>query len=297
MFPNLPQRLMIALTVVVGGLIWALAAGPLSAGDALGGLSLWQARIGWLAALGLWLVAALPAVGLGLVTASTGNVLGGVFATAGALGLLAIFGGPIDGWLWRSELPGAYAWLAVELAFMAGVWAGLLALLQWTSGPLRAHIGARLGGHTPAHASPLTRPGGQGLIALLATAAIGGGLSELLLKTTDVGQVMWGLVLGFLLAGLVGRVAVPRASPAMPLLAPFLTGIVAYGYLALEYLTGSAVIAAWYGGDLPGLGLALPIHYASAGLAGAAMGVGAGQLLERAHRDEAAPTQESAGSE
>jgi hypothetical protein len=52
-------------------------------------------------------------------------------------------------------------------------------------------------------------------------------------------------------------------------------------------MTADALMLAKHLGELLGLGLALPIHYAAAGVAGATLGVGLGQALEHNYQQTA----------
>ena len=63
------------------------------------------------------------------------------------------------------------------------------------------------------------------------------------------------------------------------LLAPTLTSAAWYLFIGLTGGSGDQMLAAHFAGESWNVGLALPIHYASAGVAGAAIGIGWSQQL------------------
>src|SRR5699024_2655579 len=140
MFPVFRQRLLIAISIAIGAIVWWQAVGPMRAGDALTGISLFQAQIGPLAAIFLVIAAGIPAILLGLSVTAIGNPLSGVFVITASLAALAGAGGGIQGFMWRSSLPGGYGWLIGESI----IWlAGLLAVF-WLLGRAGPHISNRL---------------------------------------------------------------------------------------------------------------------------------------------------------
>jgi hypothetical protein len=290
MLPNVKQRLWIALALVLGGLMLLSVAGLVAPSDGSTGLVVLEARIGPAAGVALVAVAALPAVALGVVAAAAGNALGGVFTVAGAIAFLGVAGGSTSGWLWRSALPGSYWLLAVEMLLWAGGLIGVMAAIQQGRPWVRQRMPASLRSDQPSHPSPLRWPSQSGLLGGVIAAVLGGVAANLLLRSTDMGQITGGLILAFTLAGLIARTTCPKASPTPILLSPCLTGLAGYAYLAVSYVTTDQVLAAWYAGQLLNLGLALPIHYASAGVMGAAMGVGFAQGLEQIHQEAVAET-------
>ena len=286
MLPIFRQRLLLAAALVVGGLVWSWAAGPMGAADASGGISLFDARIGVLPGLVLMVAAGLPALGLGVFVSATGNPLSGVFTVACGLMFVAIGGGPIDGYLQRHALPGAYGWLLAEMVLWAGLWGALLVGLMRGRAWLRPRVG-RLSteAYWPEPEEGYTNwPSVRSLLAGLVSAAVAGGMCTVLLPVTDTGQVVGSLLLGFIIGGLLGQLVAPQASPVAILLSPAALGVAAYGYVLLSpaLSTEQQVLAAWYGRELWGPALALPIFYASAGVAGAAIGVGMGQSISQA---------------
>jgi len=280
MLPQLKHRLVIGLSLVIGGLCWLLALGALTAADGSTGLSLMDAHVGTVSAVLVVIAAGLPAMILGLVTASTGNPLAGTFTVSGSLLLLGSMGGSIDGYLRRGELPAGYRPLAIE----AVIWLVLLAVvivgidrLQTRVRPglrflaTQRHLGTR---------TKLTWPNGPALLAGLITAVAGAFICNLLIQSSDGGQVNGALLLGFGVAALVGNMAIPQRNPVVILLSPLAVALVAYLWVAQSYPTTDALLADLYTHHLLNLALALPIQYASAGITGCALGVGLAQTLE-----------------
>jgi len=286
MLPNLKQRLAMTLAIIAGGALLVWRQSWLLPADGSPGLVMLDSRLGpvmaWLALVALLA----PVAAMGLVVSAMGNRLGGVFATAAALAVLAIAAGPADGWYGRAELPTGYWPLAIEALLWAGLWALLLALIDRLSPPVAGGLPRVISSDRPSHATRFHLPGGQGLIGCVIAAALGGVVSNVLLRSSDVGQVTGALIVGFTVGGVVARASVPSASPTAIVLSPMLAAMVGYGYLATRFITRDAVLAAKYQDALLGLGLALPIHYAAAGVAGAAIGLGLGHSLEHNAQQE-----------
>ncbi len=286
MLPIFRQRLLIAAAVLVGGLCWLAASGPLRADDGSTGLSLVAGRSGWPIALAAVLLAGLPAMIGAALSSALGHPLTGLFVASAALMVPAASGGPINGFLWRAELPGAYAGLAFETLLWLVVLVGLMALISRCRVPVRQFLS---GLATDEHYGDQTRlrgPGPRALLAGLITAAAGALLCNILLQSSDTGQVVGALVIGFAVAALVTQLILPQRNPTAMVAAPLIVAAGAYLYVLVSYTHGDEVLRAWHVGELPGLALALPIHYASAGVAGACMGIGIGQAVDRA-RDAA----------
>ncbi len=280
MLPQLKHRLIIGLSLVIGGLGWLLALGALTAADGSTGLSLMDARIGTPNAVLILIAAGIPAIVLALLTASTGNPLTGVFTLCGSLLLLGCMGGSIDGYLRRADLPNGYRLLAVESV----IWVFFLALVIFLIDGLRARVRPGLQMLTPKHhlgtRTQLTLPGAKPLLAGLITAAGGAFICNLLIQSTDGGQVNGSLILGFGVAALIGNMAVPQRNPVMILLSPMLVAIVAYLWVAHAHPTTDSLLMDLYSHNFLNLTLALPIQYASAGVTGCTLGVGLAQTLE-----------------
>ncbi|MEZ6192731.1 MAG: hypothetical protein R3C45_15765 [Phycisphaerales bacterium] len=287
MLPPLKHRLVIGITLVIGGLCWLLALSSLRAVDGSTGLSLMDARVGTASAVLIVVIAGLPACIAGLLSASTGNPLTGAFTVAGALIPLTTIGGSITGYFQRAALPGVFKPLAVEsviwLVYMAVVLVVIDRLRKRVrpclSGlAVRQHLGTGTG---------LTLPNVNALLAGLVATAGGAFVCNLLLQSPDGGQVNCGLVIGFAVSALVAQTALPQHNPVVILLSPMVVAIGAYLWVGSSYTTPDALLADIYSGDLPKLALALPMQYASSGVAGCAIGVGLAQTMEHARRTTA----------
>lgn len=291
MFPAFRQRLLIAAAMVVGGLVWLMAAGPLGAADASVGLSLFDARAGVLPGLVVLIAAGLPALTMGLIVAATGHPLAGVFTVATGLTFLAGAGGSIEGYLWRHTLPAGYGWLLAE----AGLWAVMLAAMLGAIRRLRPGLRARLGAlATDAHWGEQTKlglPDGRALLAGGICLLVGALICVPLLQSEATAQVIGSLLLAFTVGGLIAHTVVPQSNPVPILLSPLVLAAAAYAHVAFlaDFQSHEQVIATWYRGELWGPALALPIFYASAGVTGCALGIGLGQAINEA-REQAVTT-------
>lgn len=287
MLPPLKHRLVIGITLVVGALCWLLALNSLRAVDGSTGLSLMDARVGTVPAVLIVILAGLPACIAGLLAASTGNPLAGAFTVVGALMPLTMVGGSMMGYFRRAALPGVFK----PLAFESVIWLVYLAVVFVVIDRLRKrvrpglsrlavkqHLGTR---------TELTIPNLNALLAGLVAAAGGAFVCNLLIQSADGGQVNCGLVIGFTGAALIAQTAVPQRNPVVILLSPLLVAIGAYLWVGSSYTTPDALLADLYSGDLPNLALALPIQYASSGVAGCAIGVGLAQTMEHARQTTA----------
>lgn len=280
MFPKIQQRLVILFAAVIGGLVWLTVVGPLRAEDGSPGLSLFFARSTPMLAMVLAVVAGIPALALAVATAVRGNPLSGVFAWAGALCFLAATGGNIEGWVHRStNLPGDYGYLIGELFVWFAVLIVCLAGIQKLRAPLRnrfallrydAHLGSDM---------KIAIPDSTSMMSGLICAVVGGVGCFFLLRDFDTGQVMWSLGLAFAIGGLVAHLCVPNNNPVPILVSPILVAVAGYAWVIKDHNTANAFREAWNSGELPGMALALPIHYASAAVAGGALGIGWGQAL------------------
>jgi len=280
MLPTMRRRSVIVLAMMIGAMAWTSIYGLLSPVDGSSGVSLMSSRIGTPGATLLVAVTGLVGLGLGLIVSVMGNPLGGVFAVAAGLSALAIKGGSIDGWMLRSDLPGDYACLMMGvLIWQTGV-VIILYAVGWLRSPLRAlwpalayddHLGVDI---------HLRFPQLQAWSAGGVCAVCGLGVGCVLIRTSDVGQVIAALLVSFGIGGLVAGVIFPRVNPIGILFSPAMVAIAAYTYMWTGFDNSEAVLRAWYGQQLPGIALALPIHYISAGVGGAAAGVGMSQVIE-----------------
>lgn len=273
------HRLVIGAVVLVGALCWLLARGPLTAADDALGLSLLDARVGLVMGVVLLLLAGLPAMLGGVVASSTGNPLTGAFAVSFSLLPLAALGGSIDGWLRRADLPGGYK----SLAFEAGVWLVMLGVVFAVMDMLRMRASRNLKvlavEQHLGEGTTMGLPDGKALLAGLVTAVGGAFVSNLLIRSSESGQVNCALILGFGVAGLIAYMSVPQRNPLVMLLSPMIVAVCAYLYIGSAYSTTDGLVEALYTHRVLNLGLALPIQYAASGVLGCTIGIGLAQTL------------------
>src|SRR5690606_32838655 len=91
----------------------------------------------------------------------------------------------------------------------------------------------------------------------LLTAAIGGLLTHLMLKSVDPGQIVGGLILAFAVAAVIGKTVVPQMSAGAAVLAPMAVGIAGSLWVVFnpDLSTAAEIQRAWYRDELPGLAL------------------------------------------
>ncbi len=288
MLPPTRQRIIIVLAVTVSIVAWLSFRGWLVSPDLSEGISLTATASGWAGTAVALVVAGAIATAAGLIAGSAGHPLAGVYVVAMGLCVLAGWGGPMDGWMRRSNLPGAYAGLIVE----TGVWHLGMAAVVWLTWRVRPRIRRLLPGVIvdAAHedVDMPGRPDVSALLALLVAVIVGGVLCWVMQRSTDEGQVIGTLIAAFTLAGLAAQVCFPENRHVLLiLLSPAGVAIVAYSAAMALYPGDTQTLAAWFniGGfdphapRMPGPALVLPIYYASAGVAGAAMGVGLAQNI------------------
>jgi len=288
--PTIRQRLILTVAIAVGGLVWACAADVLGAPDGSSGLSLVSSRLGLAPAIAVAVTAGLGAVALGLVVAAVCQPISGVLAVAGALCILAATGGSAEGWLRRSQLPGDYGWLIVEVLIWQ-VWiVALLLLIRWLHLGLRNRWAAITRREHGDDSSPVPVGGPNqpihtvGAAVICAAIAVAGG--HLLIRNNDTGQVICSLLVAFAVGAVIALAIFPRAAVTGILFSPALVAIAAYSWVLLRFEDNDQVLAAWYLQEqmgsaaepmLPTLALILPIHFASAALAGCCIGIKMGQ--------------------
>lgn len=292
------QRLFIAAAAAIGAACWLLAIRFLAPSDGGSGLTLIHAHTGVITATIITLLLAVPAVLCGLIVSATGNPLAGVFTAAMALLILAAAGGPIDGWLLSITGPSAYRGLAFEMVlWLIGV-TGVMMLIQISRPKLREAglqsnaVKTLFGVDHSGLTAYLNWPTSRGLGAGAVCALVGGVVAMVLIRSSESGQVIGSLLVAFTIGGVCGQMVLPRgSSPVVMLLAPGAVAIAAYMLVATGYTSHDQLLTAWFAQTRTGAGfsdrllslaLALPIHYASAGVAGAAMGVGLGQSIQAA---------------
>lgn len=280
MFPILRLRILILLTAVLGGWAWASVEPSLRSIEGTSGLSLLDARTGLIVAVALVLISGLPALLLGLFTSALGHPLSGLFAIACALTALAISGGPMEGFLRSQPLPNAYRILIMEtLLWHVGMLAVVIVGIR-SFGPMLRRGFARLAtdDHLGTH-TRFTKPDVNAWMAGLLTTGIAGFLGHLLLRSSDTGQVVGGLIAAFALGSLAAQWIFPQHNPLPMLLSPLVISLIGYSYALLNFPTHESLLEAWYAQRLSGLALALPIHYVSAGIVGVTLGIGWAQSL------------------
>jgi len=280
MLPRLQHRLIIGLALVVGGLGLLYAQGALTAADGSSGLSLIDARVGLFAAIIVLLVAGLPAIIGAIICSATGNPLAGAFCLGSSLLVLASIGGSIDGFFQRALLPDDFKRLAIESIVWLVLWAVVLMVVDRVRLKSRPLLGWLVSQQHLGTTTRLKVPGFRPILAGLVTAAIGAFICNLLIQNSDGGQVNSSLVIGFTLAAMAGKMAVPQRNPLVILLSPLIVAAGTYLWVASSYHSADALLVHLYRHDLMSLALGLPIQYASAGVAGCAMGVGLAQSLE-----------------
>ncbi|MBH05668.1 MAG: hypothetical protein CMJ20_05040 [Phycisphaeraceae bacterium] len=283
MFPTVKQRVIIATGILIGAGLFAMGKELLMATDAGSGISLISSRVGPTIATGLIAGIGLPVLAMGIFSSSSGHPLSGIFLISTSLFILA---GSIEGWLFRSssaagsELPQRYVALIVETTlWQIGVLATIFAI-HISRKKLRALLPIAA---TSSHLGDDTNfklPRGLSLASGLACAMISALLGLILLKDNNAVQIMAGLFIAFSLGSLVTQLILPTNTNPVPLLlSPALVAITTYAYVQFKFQSADEFYAAMWTSRLPGLALALPIHYVSAGVAGVALGIGWAQGL------------------
>ena len=201
MMPVMRQRIVILAAALGGAVFWISLASWLRAADNSSGLSLMSARVGPLWAMLMVALAGVVSLGLGLIASAMGNPLSGVFAVSTGLSVLATYGGTIDGWLSRAQLPDDYKLLMMEmLIWQCGVTV-MLAAIRWLRSPTRAiwpalayndHLGVDL---------HLKLPRLQACAAAVVCGVCGLAIGWMMIRTSDVAQVIGSLLLGLVWGG------------------------------------------------------------------------------------------------
>jgi len=285
-FPSIRQKLIVLLAVLVGGWSWGVASAPLAAADGSTGISLVSGRLALPMAVAVVLLAGLPAIGLGLAASACSNAICGLFVVAVSLCVLAAHGGSMQGWALRTDHASAgYLQLALEvLVWHAGV-LFLLALIQFVRLRARARWPAAALDDRPDNvlSVPFGRPWSVG--AGLVSAAVAAVVASCLIRSADGGQVIGSLLVAFALGGIAAGAVFPGCNPLGVLCSPAVVAVAAYVWVAFQFAghEQADLLAAWYlrqgAGDgfaLPSVAIALPIHYASAGVVGCCMGISIG---------------------
>jgi len=272
MLPSITQRVMILLALGVGALCWA------SAGDG----SAWADGGPWLLSgdAATLLLLGVPAVLLGLWVSVTGHPVAGMFVCGGSLMLPAWIGGPIDPWLYASEQPGGYIHAIIESFVWAVLIAGMAMACRIVRSQFRDRLSERLASRHFGASDPWFGPMLPTLIGFMLATAVGLGMTFVLVQSSATGQVTWSVFVAFVVAGLVSQVTVRGGGILVVLLSPMLAAVLGYGYTIMSHANDVALLSAWYSEQLMGWAMVRPIDYASAGLAGCAIGIGVGQALD-----------------
>ena len=283
------HKLIMTISIIAGGAVWVCAADVLRAADGSSGFSLMSAPSGPLLATGAVAVCGIPALLLALLAAVSRRAS----SVTLALCVLAIAGGETDGWLLRSSIPGDYVGLLAELPiWIAGLVLAVF-VFERAAQPLRQLWPAlidRDDGDTPSGLDvSITQWAAPDVLAALICAIIGAVVASFLARTSDIGQIIGALMLGFGVGGFIAQKTFPHRNPMGLLISPMVVAAVVYGHTLSQFDTADQLIEAWYltgGGSqadlptLPGLALALPIHFVSAGVCGACMGSTIGRKLQ-----------------
>ncbi|MEQ9460427.1 MAG: hypothetical protein RIG82_05700 [Phycisphaeraceae bacterium] len=268
MLPTVPQRLVMFVAIVACGVTLIALSGPAMPPGGWSGLTVMDARGGILPAAAMLGLAALPAVIAGVGMAVWSGVASGAFTLAASLMILAWYAGPIDGLLFRADpLAQVYIDLAIETIGWLFLWSVMLLI----AGIL--HSGVR---------DKASRPKGSvgGSIAGGAICGVVGAVvANVIAKSTDSGQVAGALLIGFAVGGMVARSSVPSARPWGLLVSPLVVALGVYLATWFNFTSDQMLEQSWFSGRLNGLALMLPIFFASAGVAGAAMGYGMGRKV------------------
>ena len=289
MFPRLPQRMFIGVTMVLGGLVWLSAKQFLSAQDGSGGISLLSAQIGPVGAMALVLAASVPTVVMSVLVSARGNPLAGIFAASATLGVLAVDGGAMIDWIRMQDeadaLPSAYGGLILETLF----WQLPLVVLIITIGKARDSVRRRWPilssdkhcGTEPPWSLPNLQAIGGGLLCAL----VSGVLCFLILRVGDTKQVIVSLLIVFTIGGLMGQMVFPQPNPIAILLSPMIVAVAGYAYVQVKFNSSGQTLAAIWDMTLRGPPLALPIHFASAAVAGSSVGIGWAQVIVQSNQE------------
>lgn len=283
------QRICGLVTLLIGATLWSLASRAWVAPDGSTGLSLLDGRAGVLLSLLTVLVVASFVAIPALATSAMGNQLKAPALVAIALVVPAWRAGPIDGWIYRHDLPSAYVWLIAEVLLWFTMFGLLLLLARWTE----RQLPQRWPQFWPEPDRPSTADGlpettWTQSLAGFACATFGGALiASALIHTTDPAQVTISLIIAFIFATMGAQFAFPKADALALLMSPAAFAILAYARVALAFDSQPEALAAWYSSHgslfaaMAGGAQALPIHYASAGISGAALGTMWAQGWER----------------
>ena len=312
MLPTITHRLMMVAVIVIGTLAWMTVFARIQPADGSDGISLMDARTAvWAAGL-LLLIAGLPAMLGGLYVSAAGNPLSGVFTTGFCLMIFAGLGGSSEGLIfrhadWASSGGGSelFILLGIELALWALAWGLMLLLIRRYRPRIRRRFVPRrfltvydrsddrlTEEDTPRfvlHTLPML----AGLVC--------GGMGWLgcwyLIRTPSSGQVIGAILVSFTVASMTARLIIPNGNVVYLVFSPLVAGLIAYGRMAIHHGGASStdLIQMLNVDAIHGPALALPIHWASAGMVGVATGIGMAQAIDRVRFADAQAKPDSPG--
>jgi len=283
------QRIGIALGVLLGSFCWLGVLPSLKSATGTQGIVLLDAPMGVMACL-LVMAAAVPILVLSTVLCAVGRFTTGVSVFAGSLLVLAYTGGSTMGWLQRVDLPGAYWQLITEMLLWQVMLLGAIALIYQFRPAVHRQLPALIRRNSQ-WKTVLKKPGVNELIAAVISCVIALIMSYLLIQNASINQILCSLVFSFALGAGIGQTLMPNTNPVAIFMSPCVVAIAAYLLVLFRYEDQLLVVQAlFYGSEpggaitaqFPGPALALPIHYASAGLLGCCIGIG----IVRAAADE-----------
>ena len=288
---------MMVAAIVVGTLAWMLVFPSLVPADGSPGVSLMDARAGtWLAGA-LLLFAGVPALLGALYVGAAGNPLSGIFTVGFSLLILAGLGGSAEGLYLRQEAWASggggelFVKLEIELVLWAAAWCLLMFLMRrcrtlirdrFVPGPLYTPYSSaseRLNEEdTPKfvlHVAPI--------LAGLMSAGLGWLGCIFLIRNGSAAQALGAIFVAFTIASLTARLTISTRNVVFLVLSPLLAGFVAYAHAAVVHAgaSGTDLIGLLHREAILGPALALPIHWASAGMVGVATGIGMAQAVDR----------------
>jgi hypothetical protein len=290
---TLRQRSVLLIGAILAAFIWLQGIPAWTSAQGVAGASLlYAASPGQ--SIGLAIVLGAIVVIIAAATAALARVLHGVLALAVGLVFPAVRGGTIDEWLREAGSSQAY-WLFVGESLL---WALLIALaavaiaagarqlrprLRWTrmtpqqeghfwgfEPPLNAGVLAGSSSRSPL--PPARRRRVNLLASTFVSTVIGATIAAMLVRSIEPWQVVWGIGIAFTVGSLLGHQMFPASNPLGLIVSPLIAAALWYGWAAITGGSSARMLHDYFGGSFTHAALALPIYYASAGVAGAAAG-------------------------
>jgi hypothetical protein len=147
----------------------------------------------------------------------------------------------------------------------------------------------RFRGHRPLGVTPASHllfANWGSLAGLVMTCVTGAIIVELLGASMANKQMLAAIIIGFTVAALLSGMVLTRCGILPILAAPMCVAATAYLYVAMTYGTEPAFLAALYSRQVPGVALAMPCFYASAGTLGCAIGLGIANFAHQSVTNE-----------